>query len=49
VLATTIGFNEGSNFGFSLIVGIIIDTTISVLIVIEIEKVHRFTPKEMRM
>jgi len=49
VLATTIGFNEGSSYGFFLSVRIVRRSTIRSLIAIKIEKAHCFTPKEMRI
>jgi hypothetical protein len=49
MLATTIGFNEGSSYGFFLSVRIVRSSTIRSLIAIKIEKAHCFTPKEMRM
>jgi hypothetical protein len=49
MLATTIGFKDGVGFNFSLSIGIIRDTTIRSVVAVKVKKIHRFTPKEMRM
>jgi hypothetical protein len=49
MLATTIGFKDSVGFNFSLSIGIIRDTTIRSVVAVKVKKIHRFTPKEMRM
>jgi len=49
MLATTIGLKNGVGFNFLLGMGIIRYTTIRSIVAVKVKKIHRFTPKEMRM
>jgi len=49
MLATTIGLKNGVGFNFLLGMGIVRYTTIRSIVAVKVKKIHRFTPKEMRI